>query len=518
MQMQKRLVRGFAVACVAAAVASVFAVMFIANVAVAQGQEDDDPSQPTDVLFAGGGIFTMGTNSTEVEAAIAMCAPEDGCDAALAEDSYPEHDVPLERYQMEVLEVSNAQYAAFLNTLGPDAHLAGCQDFQCILTNEEDPASNITFDGETYAPVEDADNLPVTHVSWYGAQAYCEALGRRLPSEAEWELVARGPELAIYPWGEVFDIEYANVASTGLGGVAAVDAFSGGMSSYGALNMIGNVAEWTGDWYAADFYSTEAAVEVNPASPDQGTERVVRGGSWADAPFFARAPQRASAPPDAMLPTLGFRCAASDWPEPSPPGEDLLTRYEGLESGRLEDGTPYLGSLDAPVVLTEFFQFTCSHCNNFRTTLHSLLPYVAAGDLRIESRPLVNQSSMTLIPAAVAICADMTDTGDYWPLQDYIFDGVYEESGYALTAYRAGQRAEILGVDVEALDACLGQEDVINTLQANLDLAQEAGVSSVPSVLIDGEWLTDENGDILRGGLPLMVLQAEIDTRIASAE
>ncbi|MBN1285536.1 MAG: SUMF1/EgtB/PvdO family nonheme iron enzyme [Anaerolineae bacterium] len=483
-----------------------FALAF-AGAASAFGQTDE----PAPIL-AGGGIFLMGTTPEEVEAALALCAPEDGCDAARADDSMPAHEVLLDPYQIDVLEVSNARYAEFLNALGPDSHLDGCLGQPCILTQEEDAASHITFDGTTYAPAPDAGNLPVTHVSWYGAQAFCEVQGGRLPSEAEWELAVRGGGGAIYPWGQEFDPNRANTAATGVGAVTPVDDYPGGLSGYGALNMIGNVAEWTSDWYAADYYGSAAAGN-NPTGPETGDARVVRGGSWQDAPFYARAPQRASAPPGSMLSTIGFRCAKTGWPPPEAPAEEILTRYKGLELGVLEDGAPYLGSLDAPVVLAEFFQFTCPHCNNFRETLHQLWPYIQEGKLRVEARPLVNNSPLTLGPTFATLCAEKQTPGGYWMLHEYLFDGVHTEGSFALVWRRVLQRAEILGLDTEALETCVnGDTSVSDALRSTLELANQMSVTSVPTILIDGEYVM-RDGQAIHGGVPLEILQAEIEAK-----
>ncbi len=472
-----------------------------------------DAEYGSEMIQAGGGITIIGTNDEEIQTALDRCAPEDECSAEDAVDAVPEHMVLIDAYQIEVYEVANDQYAAFLNTLGPDAHLDGCMGEQCILTQEEDPASGIVFDGEAYAPAPDADALPVSHVSWYGAQAYCQSLERRLPTEAEWELAARGPGLTIYPWGEEFDPNRANAAAADAGGLVAVDEYPGGASHYGLFNVVGNVAEWTGDWYAADYYATvgEEEVQENPTGPETGEERVVRGGSWQDAPFYARGPQRAALPPDAMLPTVGFRCAQDGWPRPAPPEEAVFARYEGLEAGLLEDGAPYLGSEDAPVTLTEFFQFTCPHCNNFRMTLHQLLPLVEEGTLRIVSRPLVSNASHFWASAA-AVCAEKQQTAGYWLMQDYLFEGIQQEGLTALASHRVLQRAEALGLDLEAMNACLDTSDetILAPFQTNAEMASEIGLTGVPTVTLNGERILGDDGQPLSGGVPLEILEEHI--------
>ncbi|GAB4450568.1 MAG: hypothetical protein Kow00120_20860 [Anaerolineae bacterium] len=478
--------------------------------------EDVETATQT-VPFLGGGIFLMGSSESEIEAVLALCEPDEGCDEAAAGDALPGHQVMVGPYQIELYEVSNAQYANFLNALGPDSHARGCLDAQCIATNEDDAGSNITFDGAQYAPVAGAENLPVTHVSWYGAQAYCLAFDRRLPTEAEWELAARGGGSLYFPWGNDFDPALANTARTEAQGLAPVDAYPEGVSPYGVFNLAGNVAEWTLDWYASDFYASEAATQADPTGPASGTRRVVRGGSWQDAPLNIRAASRAALEPDAMLDTVGFRCAVEGWPPPTPPDASITARYDGIERGALEDGAPYLGAPDAPVVLTEFFQFTCPHCNSFRETLHELLPYVRDGQLQIVARPLRSSSQLSVPPMFLAMCA--AEQGAYWPAADYFFDGYFvEEGGIAYTFERLMQRAEALGLDMEAMNACVNDEArmtaIQNTFVRSSELAGELGVSGVPTILINGAYITNEQGQPMSGALPLATVQAAIDAAL----
>ncbi len=467
--------------------------------------------------FMGGGAFIMGTTQDEIDAGLKTCAPEDECDAEAAGDALPEHEVSVAPYQIELYEVSNAQYAEFLNALGPERHRDGCQGEACSLTQEGDEQSNIVFDGERYAPVEGAENLPVTHVSWYGAQAYCEALGRRLPSEAEWELAARGPGRNVYPWGNDFDPNLANTARTEARGLAPVDAYPEGVSPYGLFNTAGNVAEWVMDWYARDFYASEAAAAESPTGPETGTGRVVRGGSWQDPPFRVRGAHRAALEPDAMLETVGFRCAMDGWPPPEPPNEETVALFEGIENGVLEDGAPYLGSPDAPVELTEFFQFTCPHCNHFRETLHQLLPLVREGKVKVVARALRSSSQLSVPPMFISLCA--AKQGAYWPIQDYFFDAYFNvEGSVAYLTGRLLERAEAFGLDMEALDVCLNDEASFAALQETLvrssERATEKNVSGVPTVLINGEYVTDSNGRPMSGALPLETLQTAIEAAL----
>jgi formylglycine-generating enzyme required for sulfatase activity len=269
----------------------------------------------SNLLPIAGGGFHMGTTPAEAENAVEECIDRDNgaCLVAWTEDSIPQHFVTLSPFSIEETEVSYTQYLNFLNSLGPNSHLNACGGFPCLLTQTESETSRVTFDGTQYGILESLRHLPVTDVTWYGATAYCEALGRRLPTEAEWEFAARGVEGWIYPWGNIWYSEVAHTRSAGanLSGPLEVDSLPNGRSFFsGALNMAGNVAEWVHDVYQADYYLEPAAMNLDPTGPAVGDERVVRGGSWQDVPFFARAMHRQSQPPQTPTNWIGFRCAA----------------------------------------------------------------------------------------------------------------------------------------------------------------------------------------------------------------
>jgi formylglycine-generating enzyme required for sulfatase activity len=263
-----------------------------------------------------GGSFIMGTSPSEVQEAVRICIDDGGqCEVTFAEDAYPAHNVTLDSFSIEQYEVSLAQYVQFLNYLkstGVD-HSNGCNGNRCVETKVENPDStNIAYDTNLYTfEPSFTETLPVTFVSWHGADAYCRALGRRLPTEAEWEFAARGPGNNIYPWGRDFLVENASTSRSvnedgTQSGIQPVNAYPGGASPFGTFNQAGNVGEWVADWYGP--YA--AADAFNPTGPSAGSQKVVRGGNWAFNPFFARTMQRIYAAPDSKEPTVGFRCAA----------------------------------------------------------------------------------------------------------------------------------------------------------------------------------------------------------------
>ena len=270
----------------------------------------------TRLLEVPGGTYTMGTTAAEVAAAVNACVDEGGnCTIAMGEDSSPPHEVTINAFQIEETEVTYQQYLAFLNWMGPRSHLNGCDGFPCIATLNETDVSNVTFDSANYRVPDLINRFPVAGVTWYGARAYCEAIGRRLPTEAEWERAARGNDGRLYPWGNDRILDNANTSSrTDLAvdqrGAVEVGLYPQGASPYGALDMAGNVAEWVSDWFSPTYYSQPEAAGLNPQGPPVGTEKVLRGGSWDARIFFARTPHRQSWQPDQSVIWAGFRCAA----------------------------------------------------------------------------------------------------------------------------------------------------------------------------------------------------------------
>jgi formylglycine-generating enzyme required for sulfatase activity len=308
----------------------------------------------SDTIDVPGGSYQMGTTITEGAEAVRECTDVWGglCQISYVEDSSPVHTVQVSTFEIERTEVTYEQYIAFLNFMGPRSHLNGCDGQPCLATRNETDTSNVSFDSQTYDVNDVINNLPVVNVSWYGASAYCEAIGRRLPTEAEWEFAARGTDGRVYPWGNgPFDPSFAKtnrpVTDNPLEiGKVPVGTYPTGASPYGVLDMAGNVAEWVNDWYSPSYYSLPEASGLDPQGPLGGTERVVRGGSWDSVPFFSRSVHRQSAVPNSSEPWLGFRCAAD-------PGADevSITGNESAAGNQTIPAQPV--TPDASVVLPQ---------------------------------------------------------------------------------------------------------------------------------------------------------------------
>ena len=225
-------------------------------------------------------------------------------------DEQPPHEVTLDAYWIDQVEVTNGMYELCVN--------AGvCRPPREIRSDNRD---------EYFGNPEFRD-YPVVNVAWYDANAYCQWAGRRLPTEAEWEHAARGDDKRNYPWGDEPPNEYNSNSLNIVGDTSRVGSYAEGASPFGVLDMAGNVWEWVADRYQPNYYS-KSPLE-NPQGPSaeevQNFYRVIRGGSFQEDGVFLRLVNRSfleGPNPKADPKTeayygkstnrIGFRCAQSD--------------------------------------------------------------------------------------------------------------------------------------------------------------------------------------------------------------
>ena len=206
----------------------------------------------------------------------------------------PVHTPNLDAFWIDETEVTNGRYAKCV------------QSGTCLVPKNFSSYSHASYYANTVF-----DNFPVINVTWNQAKTYCEWVGGRLPTEAEWEKAARGLKKPTYPWGEKITRLNANFNQNYVD-VIQVASLEGGRSPYGAYDMAGNVSEWVADWYSGSYYDKSPA--DNPSGPLSGTQRVIRGGSWADTANSERSSARDPLSPDTYNNNLGFRCASSTAP------------------------------------------------------------------------------------------------------------------------------------------------------------------------------------------------------------
>lgn len=305
--------------------------VYIDNVAIhGRRNVNPDPSTPfpTDAVlpptpytsdgmpmrYVPAGAFTRGSSASDPQA---------------TPDEMPQHQVQLDAFWIDGLEVTNAMFERFIEQT----------DYATIA---DQAGYSYGFDAQgDWIPIRDAnwrhplgpesnifgkDEHPVVAIGWRDAMAYCGWMGRRLPTEAEWEKAARGSDARRFPWGdEPVTGNRANVADIwnpqlpwhdpsiddGFHNTAPGDRYPMGASAFGALNMAGNVAEWVLDNYRADLYSQTIGAR-NPVYRSSSGTHVLRGGNYNDDPAHVRSARRYADDSFHSAIDMGFRCASSD--------------------------------------------------------------------------------------------------------------------------------------------------------------------------------------------------------------
>jgi formylglycine-generating enzyme required for sulfatase activity len=253
-----------------------------------------------EMVYVPGGTFEMGSTDAEIDAAFEQCEQDLGsgeCQRHWFEREAPAHSVTLDGFWIDQTEVTNSQYA------------------RCVADGTCSPPSESgSWTRDSYYGDSQFDDYPVLYVSWYDADTYCQWVGGRLPTEAEWEYAARGPDGHIYPWGNNEPNSTLANYDDNVGDTTKVGSYPDGECWVGALDMAGNVREWVNDWYADDYYAASPA--ENPTGPDTGGFRVLRGGSWGDFPYNVRSANRDRYFPYGRYVNFGFRCVVASTSSP----------------------------------------------------------------------------------------------------------------------------------------------------------------------------------------------------------
>ena len=341
--------------CCTAAIPNRFGVKTSSKFTVIKEEIRPNVKNSDGMVWIPGGTFSMGGDNDQAR-----------------QDEFPKHVVKLNGFYMDATEVTNAQFAQFVAATGyittaekdinweelkkqlpsdtpkPEAETLKAASLVFVPTEGEvslqdysqwwswTHGANWKHPKEIDSDIVGKDNLPVVHISWDDANAYCKWAGKRLPTEAEWEYAARGGlEKNVYAWGnEKVDegkehcnywqgsFPYKNDVTDGFFGAAPVKSFQ--PNGYGLYNMAGNVWEWCADNYNNTYYDSFQKVKIalNPKGPLKSydpdeplvAKRVMRGGSFLCNESYCsgyRVSARMKSSADSSMEHLGFRCVAN---------------------------------------------------------------------------------------------------------------------------------------------------------------------------------------------------------------
>ncbi|MCW5879308.1 MAG: formylglycine-generating enzyme family protein, partial [Anaerolineales bacterium] len=302
-------------------------------------------------------------------------------DTLAEDDEFPQHSVLLDGFFIYRNEVTNGLYK------------------QCVAAGDCTEPTIFEEGPSTYYNDPEYLNHPIVGVTWAQADAFCTWADSRLPTEAEWEKTARGEFGNIYPWGN----NDPECSLANLDGCFMDPEFTDkigqrpdGESLYEADDMAGNVWEWTQDWYDEDYYHT--APGMNPAGPENGELRVVRGGSYEDNLEALRSAERLALDPDEAYNNVGFRCVPIGLPSAAkaPFCQTTYTPFcfgDEPDCGPLAQATPQSDDY-------EFVSFGC--------------PQDGLITMRIVANRPAGNGETVMVGAAVYTCIDSTVYPGQW--------------------------------------------------------------------------------------------------------
>lgn len=341
------------------------------------------------------GCFTMGSTDEQINYAMDVFLDR----RSYYEDEQPAHQQCFaEPFWIDVYEVTNEQYGSY--------------------------------------DVRPGDDLPRDYISWFDSAAHCESRGVRLPSEAEWEYAARGPDSLIFPWGNEFDntlLNYCDIncgspgadssASDGYALTGPVGSYPEGASWVGALDMAGNLWEWTSGLPYDYPYRADDGREVD-SEKDSSSFRTLRGGAWIDSAFALRSANRNRHAPVDQATLFGFRCAGS--------------------FGTDRDAVPE----ETPATPAEEFAFSAADC------LTAGLPEIACTGTSANSdwTPVIREFNgvpMALVPAGCFLMGNDDGFDEEQPVHDICFN---QSFWIGLTEVTVAQFTQFLNGQDEPID------------------------------------------------------------------
>lgn len=215
-------------------------------------------------------------------------------------DESPRHQVYVNDFSLDIHPVTNEQFILFLEYMGGEKDA----EYHDLIRLKD---SRINRAAGKLSIEPGYEKHPVVGVTWYGAAGYATWVGKRLPTEAEWEIAAAGTSVGPFPTGENIEKHEANFFSS-----ETTPVMSYPTQSFGLYDMVGNVYEWCHDWYSYNYYETSAIEPNNPKGPMQGVYRVLRGGCWKSLKDDLRISHRHRNNPGTVNGTYGFRCACNN--------------------------------------------------------------------------------------------------------------------------------------------------------------------------------------------------------------
>lgn len=260
------------------------ALLFVTDTTIARYQPKEEekkciePILPSMITISGGSYFRGGLRG--------------------ARDEIPRHAINIPNFAIDIHPVTNEEFVRFLEAMEGEKDVSNNDMIRLRDARIKRTGGKLSIESG-YA------RHPVVGVSWYGALAYAKWVGKRLPTEAEWEIAAASGREEFYPTGETIERSQANFFSSDTTAVMSYPP-----NAIGLYDMAGNVYEWCQDWYGFHYYDVAVQEPNNPQGPAQGIYRVLKGGCWKSLKDDLRCGHRHRNNPGTMNATYGFRCAA----------------------------------------------------------------------------------------------------------------------------------------------------------------------------------------------------------------